>query len=149
VENTVEPLVVIWVIFLVLMCWGVAALASSRGQSGIGFFLLSFFATPLVALIVVLIMRNRTAESKSESARRRREEYTEEDRKRKHEKQLASLRVLTAAQSNKAAPQSIVSPATQSVADELIKLSALRDKAVISVEEFNEQKKRLLGRTAN
>lgn len=129
-----------------LMCWGVAALASSRGRSGLGFFLLSFVFSPLLGLIVVLVMKNLTEESAKDYERRREEERREEDRKREHEKQLESLRVMTAAQAVKASPVPPNPPAVPSVADELVKLAALRERGVLSPEEFEEQKRRLLSR---
>jgi len=130
------------------MCWGVAALASSRGRSGLGFFLLSFFFSPLLGLIVVLVMKDLADESAKESEKRREEERREFDRKREHEKQLESLRAVTASQANRAPSSTVESIASISVADELIKLASLRDKAILSSEEFEQQKRQLLGRHA-
>jgi hypothetical protein len=134
-------LVVIWG----LMCWGVAALASSRGRSGFGFFLLSFFFSPLLGLIVVLVMSNLAENSAKESERQREEERREFDRKREHEKQLESLRAITSSQASRASTPTAGAPlVTRSVADELAKLASLRDKGILSAEEFEEQKKQLL-----
>lgn len=66
---------VVWV----LMGFGVATLADSRGRSGIGFFLLSFFFSPLLGLIVVLIMKNLTEEAAKESKRQSEDERRELD----------------------------------------------------------------------
>lgn len=129
-----------------LLSWGVAALADSRGRSGFGFFLLSFFLSPLLGLIVVLVMANLTAEAAKEADRRREEERREFDRKREHEKQLESLRVLAASQASHTPPQGVEPLVKPSVADELTKLAALRDKGVLSPDEFEQQKKQLLGR---
>lgn len=130
-----------------LLCWGVGVVAKTRGQSALGFFLLSFFISPLLGLIVVLIMKNEAA--KDEARRReaeRREERREEDRKREHEKQLETLRALTAAQ-QQAIPQLGDTPATpRLVADELAKLAELRDKGVLTSDEFEAQKRQILGR---
>ena len=133
-------------VFWALMCWGVAALASSRGRSGVGFFLLSFLFSPLLGLIIVLVMKDLAAESARETDRRREEERREFDRQREHEKQLESLRAVTTSQANRAAPGSSESTTGVSVADELTKLAALRDKGILSPEEFDQQKKQLLGR---
>jgi hypothetical protein len=130
-----------------LMCWGVAALAGSRGRSGFGFFLLSFIFSPLLGLIVVLIMKDLTAEAAAELQRRREEERREADRKREHEKQLESLRAVTANQTNHTSVQAHEPVATRSIADELTKLAALREKGILSPEEFEQQKKQLLART--
>ena len=131
-----------------LMSWGVAALAGSRGRSGFGFFLLSFVFSPLLGLIVVLVMKNLTAEAAKESERRSEEERRELDRKREHEKQLESLRAVTALQTAHAAAQAPELVVTRSIADEITKLAALRDKGILSSEEFEQQKKQLLSRSA-
>lgn len=41
-----------WLIFTIVIC----CMAKSRGRSALGFFLLSFFLSPLVGLIVLLIV---------------------------------------------------------------------------------------------
>ena len=130
-----------------IMCAGVAGLADARGRSGFGFFLLSFFLSPLLGLIAVLIMKNLTEEDTKESERKREEERREADRKREHEKQLESLRAVTANQSRQTFGQVLEPIATHSIADELTKLAALRDKGILSAEEFEQQKKQLLART--
>jgi uncharacterized membrane protein YhiD involved in acid resistance len=132
-----------------LMSWGVAALAISRGRSGFGFFLLSFFFSPLLALIVVLVMKNLVEEFVKETEKRRDEERREFDRKREHEKQLESLRALTASQASRSTSQAVEPSATPLVADELTKLASLRDKGILSPEEFEQQKRHLLGRAAS
>lgn len=129
-----------------LMCWGVAALAASRGRSGFGFFLLSFVFSPLLGLIVVLIMKNLTEEASKDYQRRKDEESRELDRRREHEKQLESLRAVTAAQAVHVTARAPETAVARSLADELIKLAALRDKGILSSEEFEHQKKQLLGR---
>lgn len=126
------------------LSWGVAELAISRGRSGVGFFFLSFLVSPLLALIVVLVMNNLVEENAQESKRRHEETRREIDRKRDHEKQLESLRALTAAQVGHANSQVIETGSPHSVADELTKLAALLDKGILSPEEFKQQKKILL-----
>ena len=132
-----------------LMSWGVAALAGSRGRSAFGFFLLSFFFSPLLGLIVVLVMKNLTEENAKEYERRREDERRELDRKREHEKQLESLRAVTASQASHAPVQVAEPTTTHSLADELTKLAALRDKGILSIEEFEQQKKQLLERSTS
>lgn len=130
---------VIWLLF----CIGVGALADSRGRSGFGYFLLSFLLSPLLGLIVVLVTRNIKEEGAKADWRRREEENREFDRKREHEKQLESLRVLAATTQR---PVTVIEPASPkaSVADELEKLASLRDRGLLTPEEFEGQKRMLL-----
>lgn len=137
-------IIVIWG----LLGWGVAALAGSRGRSSFGFFLLSFVFSPLLGLIVVLVMKNLAEEAAKDYERRKEGERRELDRNREHEKQLESLRAVTAARTSHAAAQTVEPVFTHSLADELTKLAALRDAQVLSPEEFEHQKKQLLGRSA-
>ena len=130
--------------FWALLCWGVAALATSRGRSSFGFFLLSFFFSPLLGLIVVLVMSNLTLEATRAEDQRRSEERREEDRKREHEKQLESLRAVAALPARTSDAAHVDSSSVRSVADELLKLAELRDKGVITPAEFEQQKRVLL-----
>ena len=117
---------------------------SSRGRSWFGFFLLSFLLSPLLGLIVVLVMKNITEEVDRELQARREEASRELDRKREHEKQIESLRALTSASvKSNSTNQSNVSPAV-SIADELAKLAELRDKGVLTSDEFEKQKRAIL-----
>lgn len=125
-----------------LLAAGVSGLASSRGRSGVGFFLLSFLLSPVLGLIVVLVTRNLVEEEAKETARRREEENREFDRKREHEKQLESLRVLSNSQERQSATAE--TRTATSVADELLKLANLREKGVLTIEEFDQQKRALL-----
>ena len=59
--------VIITLVVWGLLSWGVAEMASSRGRSWFGFFLLSFLLSPLLGLIVVLVMKNVTQEVKKVS----------------------------------------------------------------------------------
>ena len=119
-------------------------MASSRGRSWFGFFLLSFLLSPLLGLIVVLVMKNVTQEVERELQVRREEASRELDRKREHEKQIESLRALTSASvKSNSTNQSNVSPAV-SIADELAKLAELRDKGVLTSDEFEKQKRAIL-----
>lgn len=128
-----------------LLSWGIAALANSRGRSGFGYFLLSFCFSPVLGLIVVLVTKDLALEATREADRRRDDERGEQDRKREHEKQLESLRALAAKSS---ASTETGTATTVSVADELQKLAALRDKGVLTSEEFDQQKRALLSRAS-
>jgi hypothetical protein len=137
--------------FILLIVWGllalgVAVLAGSRGQSAVGFFLLSLFFSPVLGLIVVLLMKNLNDEFE-EAGKRRVEERREFDRQREHEKQLESQRVLAASLATQVRSQTVEPQVTRSIADELTNLAALRDRGVLSSEEFEQQKKQLLGRS--
>lgn len=121
-----------WFIFFVVvgfLAWGVGVLAESRGRSLLGFFLLSFFFSPILGLIVVLVMPNLVARAEEEAERDR-------ARREEHERRLESIRMLSPQ------PESQIS---NSVADELSKLAALRDKGVLTDDEFRDQKSALLG----
>jgi hypothetical protein len=131
-----------------LLSWGVAALANSRGRSGFGFFLLSFIFSPLLGLIVVLVMKNLTQEAEREYERRREEENRETERKREHERQLESLRALASSPARTLPDGQSTPVAPASVADELAKLANLRDKGVLTTEEFEHQKRALLNRSS-
>lgn len=117
----------------VFLVWFLAAIAcgvwaNGRGRSGIGWFLFSVFLSPLLGLILVAVLPD-LEEKRLEEARR-------EDRERKeHEKQLESLRAVTA--SSTAAAQG-------SVTDELMKLADLKAKGILTDDEFQAQKAKLL-----
>lgn len=130
---------VIWFVF----CLGVGALADSRGRSGFGYFLLSFFLSPLLGLVIVLVTRNVKEEDAKDAWRRREEENREFDRKREHEKQLESLRVLATTQQKLGGAAEAASP-IGSVADELEKLASLRERGLLTPDEFEGQKRALL-----
>jgi hypothetical protein len=75
----------LWLVFAI----GVGILASSRGRSGFGFFLLSAVLSPLIGLIAVLVTKN--LKDEEEKARQRR---LEEERQ---ERQLASVTAIATA----------------------------------------------------
>ena len=133
----------VFLFFWGLLSWGIAALASSRGRSGFGYFLLSFFFSPLLGLIVVLVTKDLALEAAREEERRREDEHRELDRKMDHEKQLESLRVLSKSSSNDVHGISGIS-----VADELQKLAKLRENGILTPDEFDSQKRALLNRTS-
>lgn len=122
-------LIFVWILLSVAL----GALASSRGRSGIGFFFLSAFFSPILGLIVVLVLKD---EKEAEAAERRR---VEDQRLN-----LAAIKAISGkpdeADGSRAAPVS-------SIADELAKLAELKDKGVLTQEEFDVQKRRLLSQS--
>lgn len=138
-----------WFLWIALSV-GVGFLANSRGRSGIGFGLLSLITSPLLGLIVVLVIRNETAHKEAEYERRRADEQRLEE-----VKALAAAAARGANAAPAAAPAAPASPVAKfsapplfSVADELIKLAALRDKGLLTEEEFNHQRRALLNMPA-
>jgi hypothetical protein len=145
-EVAVEFLIFLLVWFF--LCCLVANLADSRGRSALGYFFFSIMLSPLLGFAVLLVKSNKKQEEKEEEWRRRSEENRDFDRKREHEKQLESLRALTAMQ-QRTSPTPVAPNARQvSLADELEKLAALRDRGVLTNDEFESQKKALLGPSA-
>lgn len=124
---------VFWVIVAVL----VGAWAVGRGRSGWGFGLLSFFLSPILAVIVLLVMKDLKQAAADEERRRAEDLKRDQERRDAHERELESIKVL-------AQPR-----APGSVADELVKLAGLRDAGVLTDDEFAAQKAALLaGRPA-
>lgn len=137
-----EGFFILWLLFAI----GVGMLASSRGRSGFGFFLLAAVLSPLIGLIVVLVMRDEKVAEETESRRRRDEEIRLEEVRALA---AAASRGTTAAATAPVHPPSPVqtfkAPAMFSVADEIRKLAELRDQGLLTAEEFNEQRRMLLG----
>ena len=131
------------------LSWGVAALATSRGRSGVAFFFISFLTSPLLGLIIVLVMKNLTAEAEKDSARRAEDEAREKRRREEHELQLESLRSLGATVSASTAGSAASVPAGFSLSNELEKLADLKARGILTETEFGEQKTALLKRTAS
>ena len=107
----------------------VGAVASSRGRSPFGFFLLSAVFSPVLGLIVLLVSKNLAQEAEREV-----------ERKRDHELQLEQIRAIA----GKPDPALQAVP-SGSVSTELERLAALEDKGIITHAEFLEQKRKLLG----
>jgi hypothetical protein len=127
-----------WFFWLVLAIV-VGSLASSRGRSGFGYFLLALVMTPLVGFAILLALNNKAEEARQEQLRR-------ED----HERHLESIKALTSTTSgNEAVPSSANTHKPVSISDELEKLATLRDKGILSDEEFQQQKSILLNHTAS
>jgi hypothetical protein len=108
-------------------------IASSRGRSGFGYFMLSLILSPLIGLILAVAMPSLKVPSISGSTTDARAEL---ERNREHKKQLESLRL-----------QADARP-TISVADELFKLAGLRDKGILTSDEFEQQKRTLLAHSS-
>jgi len=127
-------IVFIWL----LLAAGVGALASSRGRSGFGFFLLSAVFSPLLGLIVVLVARDLKEEEQQVAVRQR-----------EHELDLERVKAIARSAAS-AQPGPAILPAraepTISIADELTKLAALKDKGILTEAEFDGQKAALLRR---
>jgi len=120
-------------LFWLMLAAGVGALASSRGRSGFAFFLLAVLLSPLIGLVVVLVMDDLTKKAEAERLAQR-----------DHERRLAEVKALTA----RPPAQPVAPPsrpaATGSTADELSKLADLRDRGVLTEEEFLHQKTSML-----
>ena len=122
-----------WIIWIILAI-GVGYLANSRGRSGLGFFLFSLLLSPLIGFVIVLIMSNLVEEEAKERLRRR-----------DHERHLESIRAIASAKdSNVKVEPAPKNQASISVTDELIKLAELRDKGILTEQEFQSQKAAIL-----
>lgn len=114
-------LLLAWLVFSVL----VGLIAAQRGRSGFGFFFLSLLLSPLLGLIAVVATPNLA----QEDARAR-----ERESDRSFQRNLAASAV----------PQPVAS-----FADEVEKLAALRERGVITHDEFAAEKSKLLSRPAS
>ena len=135
-------------VFWGLLSWGVAALANSRGRSGFGFFLLSFFFSPLLGLIVVLVIVNLNEVEVQERQKRVEDEAKERIRREEHEKQLESIKATASLQRTVQSPTSSGQISTVSIADEIRKLAALKNDGLLTEAEFLQQKSVLLALTS-
>ena len=133
-------IVIVWFV----LAAGVGFLADSRGRSGFGFFLLSALLSPLLGLIVVLVIANLKEVEAREQQRVFDEEAKERLRREEHERQLESIKAIAVPQKLQVAQRS-TPDSSVSVADEIRKLSALRDEGLLTDAEFQSQKCLLLG----
>lgn len=111
----------------------VGYIASSRGRLPFDYFLLSALLSPLVGLIILLTKSNLAEEARTTRLRR--------------EEQDRQIEVLRSGQSPGTREEVLtVDPtvSSQLVADELEKLANLRDKGVLTNEEFQARKAFLL-----
>ncbi|MDP3422932.1 MAG: SHOCT domain-containing protein [Burkholderiaceae bacterium] len=111
----------------------VAYIASSRGRLALDYFLLSVLLSPLVGLIVLLTKSNLAEEAKK--ARIRREDQ---------DRQIEALKSAQNIGPSVHAPGEGTS-SSKLVADELEKLANLRDRGVLTEDEFQTRKSLLLG----
>lgn len=123
-----EGVLIFWVGFSVI----VGFVADAKGRSGIGYGLLSVLLSPILVLILVLVMPDLAKAKQAEAERQKQDERRAEEQKREHEKQLEALRALK------------TEPPTGSTADELAKLAGLLKDGVLTQDEFEQQKRRLL-----
>ena len=126
-----------WLFWFVLAIV-VGAIAKTRGRSGFGFFLLALVMSPLVAFAILLALSNKSDEARQENLRRE-----------EHERHMESIKILAAANSlNEAASSKPQGSSSISIAEELEKLAALRDRGILTDEEFIQQKSLILDRQA-
>lgn len=117
-----------FIILYVGLAIAVGFWAGSRGRSAGGWAVLSLVTSPLLGAIILGVTRN-LAEEERVAAQR------EDSQRREHERQLESIKAVTAS----------AGAATKgSVADELMKLTLLRQQGALTEEEFASQKARLL-----
>lgn len=119
--------------FLLIVFWlacavGVGMLANSKGRSFWGYALLSIITSPILGLVVALLVSDLYKE-----AAKKQEQATQ------NERHLESLKAI--ARSNTAA-----SPTQDniSVADELEKLASLKERGILTEDEFTTKKAQLL-----
>lgn len=118
-------LLLLWIVLSV----AVAAFASSRGRTGIAFFFFSLVFSPLVGFVVALAVKNKAMERREQEERGR-------------HAQLVNAVLQHQATGGEAATSE--ARVAVSVADELAKLAQLRSQGVLTNEEFETQKRRLL-----
>ena len=92
------------------------------------FFCLAALLSPLIGLVVVLVLPNLRAEA-----------ARQKERAQEHELQIESIKAIARA------PSAATATPSGSIADELVKLAALRDSGVLTDAEFATQKARLMG----
>lgn len=122
-------IILLWIFLSAL----VAVFANNRGRSPIVFLAGSLLLSPLLMLIILLLSPNLIAEQEKEKQRQQQEQLRREE----SERQLESIKAI--ASKNNAPAQSSIS-----VAEELKKLAELRDLKVLTDEEFQTQKNKLL-----
>lgn len=115
-----NPIILAWILFSVV----VSVIAATRNRSAIGFFVLSIITSPVLAIIILLIIPNKY-----------KEKIEAENTKREHELQLEQIKAIAARNGE-----------PSGIANELEKLADLRDRGVLSDEEFQRQKSILLTR---
>jgi hypothetical protein len=125
-ERALE-LLVVWVLFAVI----VGAAASGRGRSVAGWIVLSILISPLFALILLLVMPNLRDQRAREEA---------------HRQQLQQLATIAAAPTVASQPVSRPPERRDDPMATLTTLADLRDRGLITVDEFAMKKVELLAR---
>lgn len=128
----------VFFIFFFIFAVLVGVMADNRGRSGPGWCLLSLLLSPLVCFVILLVIPDLKRQKNEELSRHQEEEQRRQQTLRDHEKQLEALRAIAA---NKVPTEAAPS---RSVADEIAKLGELRDKGLLTPEEFQAQKAALL-----
>lgn len=135
-----EMFLISWLLFAGL----IAMWADTRGRSWAGFFLVSFFGSPLLAGLILLVTKDLKEEAAQEAAKKlaqkKADEMAREERAREHERQIEALQAIRAP----AAPAPL--PAAASVIGELERLGSLLERGLLTEDEFKAQKAQLLNR---
>jgi hypothetical protein len=100
----------------------------------------------VAALVIALIMSDLTAEEAKRYARIRDEEARDKLRKEQHERQLASITAISASVAAAKPAGTAAEVGSASVSTELTQLAALRDRGVLTENEFQAQKANVLKR---
>lgn len=135
--------VVVFILIWIVFACGVGLWADSRGRSVVGFFCLSFLTSPILAGIVLLIMSDKNEEARKEKEQEEKLKQADLARKEEHEKQLESLRAITAAATG--AKSQDEEGKTRTAAEEIERLHKLLKDGILNQEEFDAAKKRTLG----
>ena len=120
-------LLIIWVIFAVI----VGAAASGRGRSVAGWIVLAILISPLLALILLVVMPNLRDQRAREAA---------------HGQQLEHLAAIAAGSQLAVNPTSAAVEAGEHPMATLTTLADMRDRGLITIEEFAAKKVELLAR---
>lgn len=118
----------IFIVFWLACAVGVGMLANSKGRSFWGYMLLSVITSPLLGVVVALLVSDLYKE-----AAKKQEQATQ------NERHLESLKAI--ARSNTAATSG---QENMSVADELEKLASLKERGILTEDEFTTKKAQLL-----
>jgi hypothetical protein len=120
-------LLVVWVIFAVI----VGAAASGRGRSVAGWIVLSILISPLLALILLVVMPNLRDQRARELA---------------HREDLQHLAAIAAGPTSASQPIAHVAESRENPMATLTTLADMRDRGLITLEEFAVKKLELLAR---
>jgi hypothetical protein len=129
---------ILWLLFAGL----IAMWADTRGRSWAGFFLVSFFGSPLLAGVILLVTKDLKEEALQEEAKKQEQkkadEMAREERAREHERQIEALQAIRTPAASTAAGASVIG--------ELERLGNLLERGLLTEEEFKAQKAQLLSK---